>query len=126
DRLSIRHEELERRDALFGQGSKFLQSALVQVGEDHVISVVDGGFPARVLVPSAYGFPQRLTAVLATHVDDRCRAAASRRNSSRTEVVCGENVVTPSIDMSMHLDAAWHDIAVGRVYLSRGTVKRAP
>ena len=67
-----------------------------------------------------------MTAVLGTHVDDRRRAAAGRRNRSGSEVVRGKHIVAPGIDVSMHIDAAWHDIAVGRVYLSRGTVKRAP
>ena len=114
EHAGVGHEELERRDALPDQLVHLLQDLVVHLADDHVEAVVGDGV-LRLREPAIETLSQPLAVVLQREVDDRRGAAERGRAGPRLEVVRAEAAAERQLHVRVHVDAAGHHVAPGRV-----------
>ena len=115
EHAGVRHEQLERRQALSNERVHLLLHLIVQLGDDHVKAVVDDGLALGLFHPRLPGVVQRLAAVLNREIDDRCRPAEGRRPRPALEVVSGCCAAKRHVEMRVDVDAARQHVLAGRI-----------
>ena len=105
----IRHEHLERRDALaageFAHLGPGLRAALPH---HHVEAVVDDGLPFSLRHPGVERGAQAFAGLRCGEVDDRGGAAVGRGDGPGLEVVGGGDVPCRHVQVRVRVDAAGH------------------
>ncbi len=124
---AIRHEQLERCNALADQRVHLAFHLIVHVRHDHVEAIVDDGLAFGLLRPRFPRVMQRLTLVLDREIDDGRGPAERRGGRARLEIVGGRRAAERHVEMRVHVDAAGQDVLAVRVdRLVRGHVERCP
>jgi hypothetical protein len=106
ENAGIRHEQLERGQALAHQRIHFELHLVVELGDDHVEAVVDDRFSLGLPLPLLPRVVECLPTVLNREVDNRRGAAKRCRRRSRLEVVGGSAAAKRHVEMRVDVDAA--------------------
>ena len=111
----VRHEQLERGDALFDHDVHFFEDFVRDVANDHVQAVVDRGLAAGLPQPRVARRLERLAHSLHREVDDRGGAAERRGDGTRIKVVRRERPTERELHVGMHVDATRDHVLACRV-----------
>ena len=114
----VRHEELERRNAVVDRRSDSRDGG-ARVGDDAVQRVIQHGFAFCLLALGLDGLDDVLAFRLLRKIDDGRHAAERRRARTHVETV-GRGAAEIEIEMDVRVDGARDDELVRRVYHARG------
>ena len=115
ENAGVRHEQLERGDALFDHDVHLFEDFVRDVANDHVQAVVDRGLAAGLPQPRVARRLERLAHSLHREVDDRGGAAERRGHGTRVEVVRREGPTEGELHVGMHVDAARDHVLACRI-----------
>ena len=115
-RALVGHEQLVRGHALVRKRGQLLQrAALDEVGDGHVVAVVDHGLALALGVPGLERLGEALPLPLDHEVDVAGRAAEGRRGLARLDVVDRDRAAEGHVEVGVRVDAARQDVPARRV-----------
>jgi hypothetical protein len=112
---AVRHEQLERGHALTDQRIHLPFGLIVQVGHDHVKSVIDDRLALGLLHPRLPCVVESLAPVLNSEVDDGRRPAERRRDGAGLEIVGRRRAAERHVKVGMDIDAARQHVFAGSI-----------
>ena len=115
DGAAVRHERLERRDALFLDATPHPFGGLITPpGDGHVECVVSDGL-RRLVVPRGESFHEILVARRDHEIDDGRRATRVARRGAGLEVIGPDGAHEGKFHVHVRIDATGEDVLPGRV-----------
>jgi hypothetical protein len=126
ERALVGHEQLVRGDPLVGQRRELLErSAVLQVGDRHVVAHVDHLFAVRLSAPVLDRGREGRALRLDDEVDVAGRSAERSRGLAGLDVVDRDRAPKGHVEMRVRVDSAGEDVLPGRVdHLVRLDVER--
>src|SRR5207247_11015329 len=110
EHAGVSHEKLKAGNALAHQRIHFLQLRIAQLSNNAMKCIIADCFLRRLLHPRIKSRSQKLSFVLDSEINQRCRSAKCRRSRASLEVVGAGSAADRHVQMGMDMNAARTDM----------------